>query len=1090
MENEEGTPATFYSEDQVSAEFKEQFDQPNEEGDVRDVRPYRFLTDWYLVDSKDESGKRIALPESFHFKATHVFYGTLMPNAVAFDLAQPLSLRISSPQSWCIDLHTERRGFWVGTPSAWYQLQFPNTMEPSPKLPSQYSLQLQLRAELALLSNLLDIFPECNDPSQYSQHYRPLLKYSPQDVHKALSCTGDDLYKKAQAQYEKNSLSSEIRVPFDLELLQYCADHIYAHLQDHPILKGTVFLKKFKSMGTAAKRQRKGKHKYSREKYEQSAINSEERAQRTAYGSLLKNPRPYRPYWALEFKEKMGIDALERPATEIAVEKPSKRRREERSGETSQTKKRRIIDEEDEDENKKEEEAEETPMQVEKTPVVEERPLYSSERMLKALEQCKDWLKPKPSGDGSWIDVVSQQYAIASAEKANEVLLFIHHNENLTWELKLLIISSFRNAIDDTKVGKKIRRCLFMQKVNGTKLAACVAKVFCVDWRESAGEQVKKYPKEEQLERAVGWYVLEALANLIADFPVKKEQLDIMEEKVGFDWGGVPAKLVDAGRNGQDNSLIKAAMKAREHIENILEKDGGTSNEQQPKENKKASTDATKTQNRTIEGADEKGRVSTQSSTPQAEDAAAEAKKKSASALRKEKMLKKKKFSLGTLMPKKEVPVTTVPPSNTASAPLSTGSENSAPKSNAIQVQQAPPTSLPTKATNSISSSAGASVPKEAPSQKPKSKQGTWPLDLPKDDYVPKVLPHFGIRDWSSIDGGRPELYTRPSSGTRAPIQSRPSNAPRAGHYEPAAHRAGGPSQTANRSDLERGRGTTLPAEQRRPQARPDTRTGASTTGHPVDSRRTSSRTEAPMPSHQQPSNQYQSGRQDTMRNSERGPAPSRSVVPSQANDPRGAGRGRAKNLPAWMTRGEHPPPDGPNTSASSGPTDVSRGTSSSIPSQQASRGYPEPRNEPAPSRSVVPPLANDSRGGGAGRGRAKNLPAWMTRGEHPPPDGPTTSAAPPASAPSRPVVPPPANESRGGGAGRGRAKNMPAWMTRGEHPPPSGGQTTSAAPPGGANPVVSNPQANYQGGRGRGAGRGKNQTLPAWMTRNGGPGA
>jgi hypothetical protein len=108
--------------------------------------------------------------------------------------------------------------------------------------------------------------------------------------------------------------------------------------------------------------------------------------------------------------------------------------------------------------------------------------------------------------------------------------------------------------------------------------------------------------------------------------------------------------------------------------------------------------------------------------------------------------------------------------------------------------------------------------------------------------------------------------------------------------------------------------------------------------------------------------------------------------------------------------------------------------------------------------------------GGGMGRGRGRTLPAWMTQQQQdnnnrPPGDGPSSSSgdttAPPKSDPPRGSrfndpprnFPPPPGDSPAGlqGTGRGRDRTLPAWMTQ--------QQQSSNGPQGQQAPVRSQPE-------------------------------
>ncbi|KAL7462725.1 hypothetical protein ACHAXS_003102 [Conticribra weissflogii] len=204
--------------------------------------------------------------------------------------------------------------------------------------------------------------------------------------------------------------------------------------------------------------------------------------------------------------------------------------------------------------------------------------------------------------------------------------------------------------------------------------------------------------------------------------------------------------------------------------------------------------------------------------------------------------------------------------------------------------------------------------------------------------------------------------------------------------------------------------------------------------------------------------------------------------APGSGDAGRGRGRGRDVNLPAWMTRQDSGL--GNNYDNSINNRNGPNGTSDASFSAGISDGPTGISNAPA---------STNGAGRGRGRGRGVNLPAWMTRQDGNEgasdsnansgrPSGASYETAnptkdsvagghfhkPPAAASTR-VIPP----NHGGGRGRGRDVNLPAWMTRQQDGP--GNDNANSGIVGGAG----------GGGLGRGRGRGKDINKPAWMTKD-----
>uniref|UniRef100_A0A7S1YM59 Uncharacterized protein n=1 Tax=Grammatophora oceanica TaxID=210454 RepID=A0A7S1YM59_9STRA len=233
----------------------------------------------------------------------------------------------------------------------------------------------------------------------------------------------------------------------------------------------------------------------------------------------------------------------------------------------------------------------------------------------------------------------------------------------------------------------------------------------------------------------------------------------------------------------------------------------------------------------------------------------------------------------------------------------------------------------------------------------------------------------------------------------------------------------------------------------------------------------------------------------------------------------RGQGRG-VSNLPAWMTRqGLKSLPQDPPEAAATPNMNLEGGKRSSGPSSLAENaaGAETRRSNPQSDNTFtdLKPSVNNS---SAGRGRGRVLPAWMTREDKLAGSAHPTQSAKPARQPSAQPPPNPQTKIQPISSGRGRGRNLPAWMTWEEN---LLGKTSSSNPAQsaqekqaieaahsqkgfGPNPAVhehsnseilqsmesrtrqSKPSVGLPSsisGRGMGRGRGVSN-LPAWMTR------
>ena len=146
-----------------------------------------------------------------------------------------------------------------------------------------------------------------------------------------------------------------------------------------------------------------------------------------------------------------------------------------------------------------------------------------------------------------------------------------------------------------------------------------------------------------------------------------------------------------------------------------------------------------------------------------------------------------------------------------------------------------------------------------------------------------------------------------------------------------------------------------------------------------------------------------------------------------------------------------------------------------SQPHQQASRDYAQ---QPQQASHVV----------GRGRGLARTTPAWMTGGNNVGSQGrPAAPSQPPPGQPprhaSRDYSRPPQQNRPVGGLGRGKHVNRPAWMTGGDNVrSQDSSQPLQRQAPARVGPSLS--VNSQQAGAAMGRGRGRNMTMPAWMTK------
>jgi hypothetical protein len=238
--------------------------------DVISNLPCRALYDWSLTrKTKSNSEIRAALPTDTYLLNNYTLSGTLMP----LDKQQiPILIELDELEYYAIDQSRSFRGYWVITEAARYWLQQPCRKrvvvkslavqvgrddvceaneddhgdvlmsEGSIVLPSQSHLHLFHRAQLGLLSNLIDIFV----PTETTYHQHTLYNRAPGELYNLLSIKPElrEYYNsKVQRCTEQKlpPIQPLFDHPFDLELL-LSSNFLHPHIAAfHPDFKATTF---------------------------------------------------------------------------------------------------------------------------------------------------------------------------------------------------------------------------------------------------------------------------------------------------------------------------------------------------------------------------------------------------------------------------------------------------------------------------------------------------------------------------------------------------------------------------------------------------------------------------------------------------------------------------------------------------------------------------------------------------------------------------------------------------------------------------------------------------------------------------------
>lgn len=184
----------------------------------------------------------------------------------------PISLSTSHRT---FDKHAIDRGFWIESKRAWYRLEDPEkTRIQDDNGRSQYDIFLQYQALGGLLSNI--IYMNSNEIGGVSHIVQTYRDFEPEELHRKLSLTPDD----------RQSFNTDSPInPYDMDLIRLRSDFLVTELKkfDKEFGENCTFYKGLKRLSAEKKKakRRKGDSQYD---YLKSALLSEIRSERNAYG--------------------------------------------------------------------------------------------------------------------------------------------------------------------------------------------------------------------------------------------------------------------------------------------------------------------------------------------------------------------------------------------------------------------------------------------------------------------------------------------------------------------------------------------------------------------------------------------------------------------------------------------------------------------------------------------------------------------------------------------------------------------------------------------------------------------------------------
>lgn len=258
------------------------------EDDVFSYLPCRILDDWYLQskikplhhlfieDQASFPNRRVPLPIDSLELQDYILVGTLQPQHPQQDR---IRVELNELDYYTIEHTRGRRGYWVVTSKAKYWLHSPcsktllvptrlrlcvggerakidvptesdeGSYLPRIRLPSQETLHQFHRAQLGLLSNLLDIFISPKDHTyNYSLHN---LRFD--EIHNLLTPTTRDVvvfHNQRKQERSEEKYPKLFRFPFDLDLL-FSTSFLLPHLRAvHPEAETSCWYQDLESIVT------------------------------------------------------------------------------------------------------------------------------------------------------------------------------------------------------------------------------------------------------------------------------------------------------------------------------------------------------------------------------------------------------------------------------------------------------------------------------------------------------------------------------------------------------------------------------------------------------------------------------------------------------------------------------------------------------------------------------------------------------------------------------------------------------------------------------------------------------------------------
>ena len=455
---------------------------------------------------------------------------------------KPIEVKISEPKIWVLNRSHISRGLWIESRKAWYQLKDPDTSTPTlmvkvssskrtPCLfPSQEKVHTKLRANFALVSNIVDVFSEVHNEKEFF-HISKYAKCTPLELH--TQSKNPNSHLNVMSENETN------REPFDYQLLQNSAAFCRQHLVDFHVQlnEECTFIKGLDNLIKSAAMKDED-HEY----YIRIAEEAERRSGRTAWGDKLT-----------ETETKLNSSDLDEEGPSNKSSYPKKRRfqfiDEDSSDDDLPFGKSLRSQDEPLNSSKKQKSHQKSPKIDAVSNIISEilgyendinilvvpTEMCSKENISKAKVALAQYLTPT-STENSEEDYFS--YSIDD-ENMKDIMEQVIFNTNVpSLEFLLLLVESVRTG------GKKMMKGIF--KKNKSK-GIVGGEIIFKKWLCCALNTIQeRYDSTEEYKgKSVEILLVVSIMNLICDFHVIKDakQLAILKSKFSIDWSEIVEKV-------------------------------------------------------------------------------------------------------------------------------------------------------------------------------------------------------------------------------------------------------------------------------------------------------------------------------------------------------------------------------------------------------------------------------------------------------------------------------------------------------------------------------------------------------------------